>query len=658
MIKTMKALYVFILMVASHSVTLAFTSNSWCLRRSNVNRSWGPETSLLLQDVHRSASCRSASYSELFVFGTQTRVCTPKRLESSLKKRRRALSFAALLLVIPRRAVAAVSIASRSKKLIRPALLLLIAFMSLSSLVSTMQTRKRQAMDATSEWGRYAKYPAARGRAVMVIFLRLLPFWVRQRFANEERKTILKTKSGTIFADSLLRLGPLYIKLGQILSCRENLLPTEWITAMERLQDKVPAKSGRDALDLAHSAFGSAERFEELFSDFDSVPLAAASLGQVHRATLRGADNEIVAIKLQRPHLREIYDQDLALLTQIARAVDKIGGKRGKVGGVSQSWTQIFEDAKTILYREIDYRDEAENCVRFNADFGLGKGGVEVPAAAKSLDQKPLPSAAPWLRAPYVFQNISSEQALIMEYVPSIKITNKAKLDAANVTMEGREYLADSLARAYLRSFCVNRFFSTDPHPGNLGVEILDNGMPRLVMYDFGQACELNGDQAEGILDVIEAIIDYDSDRCVEAFAKMGVLKDGADLHMVRAKVQDNFNTGKVSVKQKKLRKSGYKFKETTPTDPANNATNDTVNVKDSEVMEFFQLPAEYAFVARALSQMDGVGKTLDADFDFISSSAPYLVEIKGVGNYFRDEWGKWVMKVEKQILEWQKPFL
>ena len=659
----MKALSIFIFLVLSR--TLAFTSSNDCrvIRSDVVNRPFDLETGLVLRDGIRLQTWRSAMHSKLFAISSAPKGdCNRQRVGCFFAKRRQILTSFSLLLLIPRRALAAVTIANRANKCVRPALLLMIAFLSISSLVSSVQARRRQAIDATSEWGRYAQNPAARGRAVMIILLRLSPFWIRQKFANEQRKVQLKTKSGTIFADSLLRLGPLYIKLGQILSCRENLLPTEWIKAMERLQDRVPAKSGRDALELAYSAFGSVERFEELISDFDSSPLAAASLGQVHRATLRGgaaaATNETVAIKLQRPHLREIYNQDLALLTQIARAVDKIGGRRGRVGGVSQSWTQIFEDAKTILYREIDYRAEAENCVRFNADFGLGKGGLPVAAAAKSLDKKPLPSAAPWLRAPYVFQNISSEQALIMEYVPSIKITNRAKLDAANVTMESREYLADSLARAYLRSFCVNRFFSTDPHPGNLGVELLENGMPRLVMYDFGQACALNGDQAEGILDVIEAIIDYDSDRCVTAFGKMGVLKDTADLEMVRAKVQNNFNTGKVSVKQKKLRKSGYKFKTMIPTDPIDSASNETVKVKDSEVMEFFQLPAEYAFVARALSQMDGVGKSLDPDFDFISSSAPYLVEIKGANTYLKDEWGKWVQKVEKQVLEWQKPFL
>jgi predicted unusual protein kinase regulating ubiquinone biosynthesis (AarF/ABC1/UbiB family) len=576
-------------------------------------------------------------------------------------------------------------------RLIRSLFLTLAVYLFISSTISSIQSRRRRALDATSEWGRYASQPAARGRAVMVLFLRLLPYWIRQRFltfGNASKKAKIRTASGAIFAQALLQLGPLYIKLGQILSCRDNLLPSEWMVAMEQLQDKVPAKSGTDALELAYTAMGSQERFHEVFSDFEDVPLAAASLGQVHRATLR-QNNKVVAVKLQRPRLREIYDQDLALLTKIAKTVDAIGGQRGQVGGVSQSWTTIFDDAKSILYREIDYRAEADNCVRFNTDFGLSmstdddKGSSttskrKATMTATSLDGTHLPSAASWLKAPHVYRELSSEQALVMEYVPSIKITNTAKLDAANVTAADREYLAESLARAYLRCFCAHRFFSTDPHPGNLGVELLPSGNKtaksspgrnnvRLVMYDFGQACELQEEQSEGILNVIEAIIDIDSDRCVEAFAKMGVLKEGANLTKIRAKVQNNFETGKVVVKRKKMKKAGYKFKNDTATpaivendasSPSSTATPNEEKAKDSEVMSFFTLPAEYAFVARALSQMDGVGKTLDPDFDFISCAAPYIVEVKGTGTYIKDEWSKWVRKAEKKVLDWQKPFL
>lgn len=172
---------------------------------------------------------------------------------------------------------------------------------------------------------------------------------------------------------------------------------------------------------------------------------------------------------------------------------------------------------------------------------------------------------------------------------------------------------------------------------GNLGVEILENGKPRLVIYDFGQATSLSQDQADGILDIIEAIIDMDVERSIDAFVKMGVLVDGADLDKVRSKVAENYRTGKVKANRKKLRGKGYLFKNRNETQVV--ATYETnVEVKDSEVMSFFTLPAEYAFVARALSQMDGVGKVLDPDFDFISNSAPYIVEIKGAQKYLKDE--------------------
>ena len=228
----------------------------------------------------------------------------------------------------------------------------------------------------------------------------------------------LRLRGGSLFADGLLRLGPLYIKIGQILSCRENLFPREWISAMEKLQDRVPAKSGADAWTLAYEACpGGKSGFHTIFSDFDDVPLAAASLGQVHKARLR-SNGEAVAIKIQRSRLRDIYDKDLALMKRIAKFVDSFGGKAGQVGGVEQSWQDIFEDAETILYREIDYRDEAENAIRFAKDFGLGVGGKATECTAKGVDGKVLPSAAEWLRTPYTYEDLSSEKFLVMEYVP------------------------------------------------------------------------------------------------------------------------------------------------------------------------------------------------------------------------------------------------
>ena len=436
----------------------------------------------------------------------------------------------------------------------------IVLSVALWGLVQYILVKRRQSKDATSEWARYARYPMARGRALARLVLgQLLPLVGLAKLVPISKRgrrfqDFLYQWSGRLLANGLLKVGPLYIKLGQILSCREKFLPDQWKTAMEKLQDQVPSRTGQDALDLAYSAWpGGKKSFEATFSEFDTTPLAAASLGQVHWAVL-ASTGDVVAVKLQRPYLREIYDQDLAFLTKIAAMVDKFGGTSGKVGGVEQSWVDIFKDARKILYREIDYRDEAKNAVRFYTDFGITKYGEAANSTrAVSEDGNPLPSAAPWLRTPYVYEDLCSEKVLVMEYVPSIKITNSDQLKKAGVTVQDREYLAEMLGRAYLRQFCCNRFFSTDPHPGNLGVEIMDLNEKdpakrvRLVFYDFGQASSLTVNQADGIQTMIEAIVDMDVERSVEAFQEMGVLKDGANLDQIRAKVADNYKVRTVS---------------------------------------------------------------------------------------------------------------
>ena len=212
---------------------------------------------------------------------------------------------------------------------------------------------------------------------------------------------------------------------------------------------------------------------------------------------------------------------------------------------------------------------------------------------------------------------------------------------------------------------CFDEKVSTDPHAGNLGVELLNmkSSIPaervRLVYYDFGQAAELQQNQADGILEIIEAIVDMDVDRSIESFQKMGVLKEGADLAVVRAKVADNYRTGKVKANRKKLRKRGYKFKVEQEAIEASNSTTTTNNntttttsrgSSDAAVMQYFTLPVEYAFVARALSQMDGVGKTLDPEFDFVSAAAPWIVEIKGTGLYVKDKAMKWITNIRQMM--------
>ena len=450
------------LLVQQNRCSLFKSNSAW--KRSTANRHM---CALTQRECASNQGRTSALFSQQY---TETRMYRRRKWKRSL------ISATSLMLLSARSAMAATtaSISPMASWKPRRVIQLAVCLVAVTLLVrDRVSVRRRQRADATSEWERYAKHPGARGRALMsLLFLQVAPLWCLSRLWGGEK---LVASAGRILTQGLLQLGPLYCKMGQILSCQEESLPKSWIKSLERLQDQIPAQTGEKALKLAHTAWSqghandtAVSSFDETFRDFDTEPLAAASLGQVHRAVLRST-NETVAIKLQRPFLRQIYDQDLAFLTKIAKAVDRFGGKAGKVGGVEQSWEKIFLDAEAILYREIDYRDEAANGIRFCEDFGLDRGGRPASvSSAKSQDGQELPSAASWLRAPYVYGNLSSEQVLVMEYVPSIKITNTAKLDASNVTAYDREYLADCLGRSYLRQFCCNRFFSTDPHPGTL----------------------------------------------------------------------------------------------------------------------------------------------------------------------------------------------
>jgi len=230
----------------------------------------------------------------------------------------------------------------RKKVIFKFILFLGLLYTTTSILWDTIQTTKRQSIDPTSEWSRFAQYPIRRGRALSFLLFKVMPYMmfaklldlilpksIQQRFPNTASPTLLRQKAGQKFANGLLTLGPLYIKIGQILSCRENVLPNEWADGMARLQDCVPAKSGVEALELAYDAYGGQEKFERIFVEFDDVPIAAASLGQVHRAKLRrkmddgvvvddnDGQEEIVAIKLQRGRLREIYDRYVVVLYNI-----------------------------------------------------------------------------------------------------------------------------------------------------------------------------------------------------------------------------------------------------------------------------------------------------------------------------------------------------
>lgn len=439
-------------------------------------------------------------------------------------------------------------------------------------------------------WASYSTRPAARAASLMAGIVRF-GFWgLRAKLArNKDKQHELNVRAGKQVVQELLALGPTYVKLGQIISCRPDLVPDEFVQELKTLQDGVPAFSGKRAIAILEEELK--KPISELYKEFDEKPLAAASLGQVHRATLH--DGRQVAIKVQRDKLKEMYDLDLAQFDKITGMLDKF-----KIGAGDLKWSEIFKDAKVILYREIDYNAEAENTRKFVKAFEKEK----------------------WIKIPNVIDEYTSEKVLTMEYVPGVKIDNLATLDSMPAI--DRKVLAKNLARAYLLQFCKYGVFNTDPHPGNLAVDEASIG-GRLIMYDFGQVSYLLEDQCDGILQLIQSIVDLDAPACVKAMDKLGAVVQGANFKVLEAKIEDNFKTGKVKSKRSK-RKS----------DSADDAEN-KVPPKDSEVMKNFQLPSQLAFAARAITQMNGVGVMLDEDFEFIDLVADKVPEVqmeKGAG--------------------------
>jgi len=441
--------------------------------------------------------------------------------------------------------------------------------------------------DAMQEkWARYANRPALRAAALMAGGVRFGAIYLRAKLArNPEKKHDLLVAAGKRAVRELVQLGPTYVKLGQIISSRPDSVPDEIVKELKSLQDNVPSFSGARAKAILEAELK--KPVSELFKEFDEVPLAAASLGQVHRAIL--LDGRQVAIKVQRDKLKEMYDLDLPQFDKVTDMMERF-----KIGVDAKT---MFKDAKVILYREIDYTAEAENTHRLNDAF-------------KDED---------WIKIPGIIDEFTSRKVMTMEYVPGIKIDNIKKLDSTPEI--DRQLLGKLLAKAYLLQFCKYGVFNTDPHPGNLAVDSMVPG-GRLIMYDFGQVAYLTEPQCDGILQTIQAIVDLDAKACVKAFVKLGAVKEGADLAVLEAKIEDNFRTGKVKSKRSKRKADNEEQEASGPP-------------KDSEVMKSFVLPSQLAFVARAITQMRGVGMMLDEDWEFIDLVADQVVELqleKGAG--------------------------
>ncbi|GLT74566.1 hypothetical protein SLA2020_463540 [Shorea laevis] len=391
---------------------------------------------------------------------------------------------------------------------------------------------------------------------------------------TEEKQKKRRKKTASWLREHVLQLGPTFIKLGQLSSTRSDLFPCEFVDELAKLQDRVPAFSPEKARRFVETELGAP--IEDIFKEFEDRPIAAASLGQVHRAMLH--NGEKVVVKVQRPGLRKLFDIDLRNLKLIAEYFQS----SETLGGPTRDWVGIYEECATILYQEIDYINEGKNADRFRRDFRNIK----------------------WVRVPTVCWDYTATKVLTLEYVPGVKINQLEELDARGYN---RSRISSHAIEAYLIQILRTGFFHADPHPGNLAID-LDEA---LIYYDFGMMGEIKNFTRERLLELFYAVYEKDAKKVIKCLIDLEALQPTGDMSPVRRSVQfflDNL------LNQRPDEQSTFSA-----------IGEDLFAIAQDQP---FRFPATFTFVLRAFSTLEGIGYILDPDFSFAKIAAPYAQEL------------------------------
>jgi len=396
-----------------------------------------------------------------------------------------------------------------------------------------------------------------------------------------------RRKRARSLLNSLLTLGPTFIKLGQLLSTRPDVLPPEYIEEFERLQDDVPPAEWAAAREVIEADVGPVD---EVFDQFDTEAISGASLGQVYIAHL---DDRKVAVKTRRPGIEPLVEADLRVVRWSLPVLMRFVGEAR-----SFSLETIADEFEKTIKEEMDYERERRMLVEIGENFAEDDR-VRVPGAIPEL---------------------SSDRVLTMEYVEGTKISEIEDLDELGLD---RSDLAETLQRTYLQMIVEDGVFHADPHPGNLAVR--DDGT--LVFYDFGMSGRVDPFIQRKIIEFYMAVAAQDTDAILDTLIEMGTLSPDADREVMS-------NIMELAIADARGE------------DIEQYRVNQIIQQVEDTIYEFpLRLPPNLALVLRVATVVEGVCVTLDPDFDFISVATDYLREQgyieEGVRDYASDRVGE-----------------
>ncbi|MGE5672893.1 MAG: ABC1 kinase family protein, partial [Mycobacterium leprae] len=409
-----------------------------------------------------------------------------------------------------------------------------------------------------------------RALKLFILFSRILTqylwldFWSRYRSpeANAAAEKRAFRRWGALFRRAALDLQGLIIKVGQFLSTRVDMLPDSFTKELGQLQDAVPGAPFAAVRRQIETELGA--QLTALFATFDPEPVAAASLGQVHRAVLK--DGSTVAVKVLRPGIERLVATDLAALRRALRFL----GRHTRLGR-RFDLQAVLAEFEAVTGREMDYRQEAEHMRQFRQNF-QGFDGIDVPQ-------------------PY--DDLITRRVLVMEFIDGFRITDRAGLVSAGIAPEP---LAGRLIDAYLRQALVDGFVHVDPHPGNFIVR--PDG--RLVFIDFGMMDRITAEDRAHFADLVKGALTRDLTGVVAAVLKLGFVRPGANTSLLRDAL--GFLIDRIS---------GVPLAEGPEMDAF------LEELREWLYEEPLQFPAKYLFLGRAVGLLAGVSTNLDPSIDW-----------------------------------------
>ena len=382
---------------------------------------------------------------------------------------------------------------------------------------------------------------------------------------KKESKARFRAKQLT---NLLVELGPAFVKAGQALSTRPDIIPVILLEELSELQDQLPGFDGNKAMELIEEDLN--KKINEIFLTIDKDPISAASLGQVHKAVLK--NKEIVAVKVQRPGLREQITLDLYIVRNIANWL------KNNVGLIRSDLVALIDELGKRVFEEMDYLNEAENAEKFR-NLHLHNSKIAVPK---------------------IYKETTSRRVLTMEWIDGTKLTNLEGVK--NLGIDPDEMIEIGV-QCSLEQLLEHGFFHADPHPGNLLA--LEDG--RLCYLDFGMMSEVTRSSRSGLIQAVVHLVNKNFDKLSQDFVKLGFLSKEVNLEPIVPAFQDVF------VNAVELGVSKMDFKS---------VTDDMSGV----MYKFpFQLPPYYALIIRSLLTLEGIALSVDPDFKILGAAYPYF---------------------------------